>query len=176
MKKYFLLLSFLLPFLVNAQTNKRSYAITEQDRKNYVLQLAIDQKDMNNSSRFDMRGRTVKHVRLTLKNNSNNTLKFWAMTCTWGDFYEINNKDIKFFELGCISTCSIISLAPHQTHAVDMELFCTKNVPDHGYKFRIGMPLFKYSKNDRLIHLEELTFMSKHPQSNLIWSNEVDLL
>jgi hypothetical protein len=178
MKILFLLLSLLTPFLDSAQTNDQAYTLNAQDRRNYTL--SIDQKNiskpkpseelLNNQKQFFIT------VPLLLKNNSNDTLKFWSMTCSWEDIYETNNKNAVIPGHGCDSNFPhVISVAPHKTHIVNMPLFLINSSTVHSYKFKLGMHLFNYLKITKMSYFTNKIVNNKPPKNNLIWSNEVEV-
>ncbi len=178
MKIQFLFLSLLTPFLGSAQTNNKTYALNAQDRKNYTL--SIDQKNiskpkpseelLNNQKQFFIT------VPLLLKNNSNDTLKFWLMTCDWQAIYESNNKNAGIPGHNCDSNFgNVISVAPHKTYKINIPLFITQNAAVHSYKFKLGMHLFNYLKITKMSYFTNKIVNNKPPKNNLIWSNEVEV-
>ena len=110
-------------------------------------------------------------IPVTLTNNSNDTLKYIGMSCSWWDIYEIDNSQINILQLNEIyykNGPAIITIAPNTSSVVNLPIGWIKG-QTKTTEFRIGMILQKYIDNKQIIDF------SKLETNNIIWSNEVTI-
>jgi len=150
------------------------YKLTAQDRREYLLK--IDQQKMRkprDTVFFIKTKRKFFNVPVILINFSNDTLKYLTMSCSWEDFFSINNKKLTFWGWPCDSNFPKDKvLLPHKSVIYNIPVILTNSYVK-GDKFRIGMKLFIIDKrNERYI----FDFSPNFDRTiNLIWSNEVEV-
>jgi len=107
---------------------------------------------------------------LSLTNNTNDTLKFFTMTCSWEDIYKTDNMNLSFPWHRCDSNFPTIEeVAPHKSFILNMVVLIDQNIKNN--KFRLGMYLYKdYDK-----HFMEDRSPHKLNEANLLWSNQVSI-
>jgi len=146
------------------------YLLTETDRKQYTI--SVDETKIGKVADTESHFKDQKIIRLpvTVHNNSNSTLKYFSMSCSWQDYYHIDNRSFNIMFSDCdhnIPTEVVVS--PHSSITQTVSVICKQNSLKQTLRFRIGLNI---NKNvSELIELadEQLT------RYNLIWSNEVTL-
>jgi hypothetical protein len=150
------------------------HKLTVQDRKRYLLK--IDQQKIRkprDTVFFIKTKRKFFNVPVILVNFSNDTLKYLTMSCSWEDFFSINDKKLTFWGWPCDSNFPKDKvLLPHKSATYNIPVILTNSYVK-GDKFRIGMNLFIVDKrNERYI----FDFSPNFDRTiNLIWSNEVEV-
>jgi hypothetical protein len=138
----------------------------------YVLH--IDQFTVASPKDTLIYGEKIRLARFVLKltNNTNDTLKYIGMSCSWWDIYHINNDRIGSFSSVCEKNIpTVIKLPPHQTSKIDFPLKIAKGKDAHGEKFKIGINIVPYKSWSQLSNSSVWNKLSS--KNNLIWSNEV---
>ena len=106
-------------------------------------------------------------VPVTIHNNSNGELKYQSMSCSWEEYYFVNNKKFSVIQSPCMKNIPIdIIVPPHACRTQIVTLFYAKDDPKDLKLLKIGLSVTKmsYYPNDYTII-----------QNNIIWSNEVPL-
>jgi hypothetical protein len=153
------------------------YALTKEDRKNYTL--SIDQHKITKSYttlRYAANDEhTVVSIPSKFTNNSNDTLRYMSMSCSWWDFYQITIKGTDFWSN---SDCTKnipqkIMVPPHTSLITLVQIIYKKGSIATGTKFKIGMSLQKFVSWKQPYDAD--TYLLRPETSNLIWSNEVKI-
>jgi len=151
--------------------------LTVQDRKNYVL--TIDQSKIgkpHDSVVYKLHHKRkckVFNVPVKLSNLSNDTLRYLSMTCSWGDSFSIDNKNLSILGWVCESNFSIKKfIVPHKSMTYSVPVAVT-NGDIRDDKFRVGMNLLIVDKKNKRFTWGLIP--SDFKTKNLIWSNEVQL-
>ncbi len=113
----------------------------------------------------------VFNVPVKLLNLSKDTLWYLSMTCSWGESFSIDNKDLSILSWPCESNFSIEKfILPHKsmTYSVPVAVM-NRDIRDD--KFRIGMNLLIVTKKN--MDFTWGLILSDYKTKNLIWSNEV---
>lgn len=185
MKRYLLIIVFVnLSVFCHAQDSlnymrtSKVKPLTALDRKNYVL--TINQNKLAKLKYTPPNGKnnyyrkTVLFVPVKLTNNSNDTLKYLSMTCSWEEFYLVDKREIAGIPIEeCIKNipCTIM-LPPHKSFIIRIPVIKIQR----GKKFRIGMTLIKLFKETNLLDLFSIDRSSLSKNVNyIIWSNAVEL-
>ena len=155
--------------------------LTDDDRRNYNL--SIDQNKISalrDTLIYDYRQlkklyKKVKFktaiVPVTLKNNSNQALAYYSMSCSWFEFYRTDTKEIHLNSWGCDSNIPVsINVPAHGTATQYLTILSSIGKPTDNREFRIGMNLNKYDKYDPFS-----TDFDQFRRYNVIWSNPVTL-
>lgn len=158
--------------------NKDIYLLTDADRKLYTL--TIDEKQIlkghdtvvkvfkNNTSKKAK----VVSVPVSLNNNSNDTLRFYSMTCSWFEFWDTNHQDIGISDWPCDKNIpEIVTIPPHQKYKKNLDIIYYSTVKQ-GTKYQVSMSLLKATSNSKWIW----NFWSdEYVRFNKIWSNELTI-
>lgn len=105
-------------------------------------------------------------VPVILFNNTNDTLRYLSMTCSYQQFYLLDSKMLKWDEWNCNKNIPVtLSLAPHMRSSVELK-FMFVNSYKLPIKYRVGMELVKDEKNNSINLL-----LHKKVDSIIIWSN-----
>ncbi|AWH84434.1 hypothetical protein HYN59_04570 [Flavobacterium album] len=150
MKTFFLLI-ITLCFAAN------SYCQASND--NYILSIKKGKEVIE-------RGKVFWVIPVTLTNSSKDTLKYYSMSCSWQDFYDVDNLNLHVEEVPCDKNVpEILQLAPGKRKNVILRLEFTGN--SSKINFRVGLNLIHYS--GKWMHGWDLP----HSPKNMIWSNQI---
>lgn len=84
-------------------------------------------------------GQRWLEVPVTITNNTNDTLRYATMTCSWQDFYSVDNKQLKVEEVSCDKNMiDRIILAPAESNTVLIKLYLLTEPKKQEITFRIG--------------------------------------
>jgi len=150
--------------------------LTATDRRNYVI--TIDQNKVStlkySRPKDNYYEKTVLFVPVKLTNNSNDTLKYMTMSCSWEEFYMADRREIATIPIEpCdknIPKC--LTLGPHKSVIVNVPVVKLQR----GKRFRIGMALIKLNNHDNLFDLLNIgSYSIDKKDDNIIWSNTIEL-
>lgn len=169
MKKINLFLIFAVFFFSNqilfGQPLTNSIQSNSIDTNNFKLTIDEARISKLKDTVFNREKCLIAHCPVTLVNNSDDTLKYLAMSASWWDLYSIDNPHFALaadywnvFKNGP----KILVLPPH-TSRTRMIPIITNKAYHRGEKLRIAMSV---QSPGPLVNLEPKTI-------NMIWSNEV---
>ena len=119
------------------------------------------------------RKKTYWSIPLTLTNDSKDTLRYFSMSCSWQDFYSVDNKQIQIETALCDKNIpTILILAPWQKRTVAIRLLISNSMETSELKFKIGLNLIKASKTQNPFDFD---FKKEQQKKNLIWSNRISM-
>ena len=105
----------------------------------------------------------------TLTNNTKDTLRYYSMSCSWQDFYSVDNNILQVKGQGCDKNIpTILTLAPGQSRTVKIKLLIKSSVDTSKIQFKIGFNLMKVSRTQREFDFD---FKELEKKKNIIWSN-----
>lgn len=158
MTKVFLTIAaFLFACLTFSQTVKND---------KYILTIKIGKIEKQNDQ-------TYWAVPVTLTNNSAETLKYFSMSCSWQDFYSIDNNKLQIETAWCEKNVPIILvLAPRQVKTVELRLLITQTMDASEIKFKIGFNLMKASSTQNPFDFND---EEESKKKNVIWSNVISM-
>ncbi|WP_395053582.1 hypothetical protein [Flavobacterium sp.] len=155
-----LTLAFLI-LILNFNTIKSSNYIQED---NYTLEIEkLKKSKLKNIENW--------LIKATLKNNTNDTLRYCSMSCSWTDYYSLNNTNFKIIENPCDKNIPIIiTIAPKESKSVEIQLSKKdeKKSIQKNFKIILNLIIVK-SSNNRFENENENKTLSK----NLIYSNSL---
>jgi predicted nucleic-acid-binding Zn-ribbon protein len=147
------------------------YLLTNKDRALYKLQ--VDQNKIlkaRDTTLYQIGKCKFLNVPLKLYNNSNDTLKFMSMSCSWYEFYNTNSNKIAIPLWDCDKNIpDIIVVPPHSSFLRIIPLIYGENNIKVGAFFNLGMSLVK---NDPDIFDFD---SSEYTSFNIIWSNGITI-
>lgn len=122
---------------------------------------------ISNVKEIDFEGRKFQLINTKLTNNTNDTLKYWRMSCSYEEFYFLYNNELFFKEHECDKNIPIIDiLLPNESKEVQLKL---RKSPKIIYSnIKIGFFLYKVNK-DKDFDRKQLNL-----KSNLLTSNQID--
>jgi len=156
--------------------NKDIYLLNDEDRKQYILKVDENQISRPRDTVLRMLGNKTKRAKsitvpVTVQNNSNEELKFYSMTCSWGDFFGTDSKDIGIPGWGCDKNVpNIITIAPHKKFKRNVNITYDSTIKG-GRKYRISMSLLKPDNTERDCFFSPEDYV----RFNKIWSNEITI-
>ena len=110
----------------------------------------------------------------TLTNNTKNTLRYFSMSCSWQDFYSVDNNKLQIGGVDCDKNVpTILIIAPRQTKTVELRLLMSQTMDASEMKFKIGLNLMKVPKTQKPM---DFKFREERKKKNLIWSNVIFML
>ena len=114
---------------------------------------------------------TYLMVPTTLTNNTNDTLKYLSMSCSWQEFYYVDNDKMSVDQVTCSGNDMIIlTLAPHKSVGNEVKLVVGQITDTSKIKFKIGINLLKATKNENNVWNE---YKGQQETKNIIWSNTI---
>ncbi|MBI5373017.1 MAG: hypothetical protein HZA79_13425 [Sphingobacteriales bacterium] len=97
---------------------------------------------VENKSKVAGFNKTVLLFQATLFNQSKDTLRYHSMSCSWQDYYSVNNSKLKITPSECDKNIpTVLTLAPQQVRQVILEVEIPKNQNLADLVFRIGFHL-----------------------------------
>jgi hypothetical protein len=147
------------------------HLLTASERKSYIL--IIDQRKItvpHDSLLYKGKRVNTFNVPVLIRNNSNDTLKFMTMSCSWDYDFDIDNKDIHMNGWNCDKNVpKIIKVPPHRGFLRVLPVNIDEGQLKKGIRFKVSMNL---TIDDGNHHLFEL-YTDPTGKYNQIWSNEV---
>jgi hypothetical protein len=111
-------------------------------------------------------------VPVTLTNNTGDTLKYISMSCSWYEFYHLNNPNLHYQYWGCDKNIPVLlKLAPHESKQVELEIVGKKR-ENKFVKFKVGIDLIKSDERQYLDYFS--VNRSGKVKANTVWSNEIE--
>jgi hypothetical protein len=109
----------------------------------------------------------------TLTNKTKDTLRYFSMSCSWQDFYSVDNNKLQVEGTSCDKNIpKILTLAPGQSRTVEIRLLISQTMDASEIKFRIGFNLIKASSTQKTIDFD---FKEEKKKKNVIWSNIISM-
>ncbi len=152
------------------------YQLTQTDKQSYTLSIGKPLKIKRDTFIYKLmpNGYQLKQIKedyaviqVTFTNNSDDTLKYIGMSCSWWDIYRTDNPQITILQpnVECYKNGpTVIKIAPKASSVVTLTILLSKPTG-----FKIGMVLQKYTDDKQPIYLNAIQ------TNNFIWSNEVRL-
>lgn len=108
-----------------------------------------------------------------LANNSKDTLKYFSMSCSWQDFYSVDNRKLQIEPSLCDKNVpAILTLAPGQKKAVEIRLIISQTMDAPEIRFKIGFNLMQVDKAQTLFDYD---YKEEQKKKNVIWSNVISM-
>jgi hypothetical protein len=177
MKKILLLLILSVAIKTFCSAQNKVHLLTAAEKRNYVL--SIDQTKIANSSEeglnyppYDCKKYRYMSIPLKLTNNSNDTLKYITMSCSWQDIYGTNSKNIEVLMSACDkNVLTKKMLRPHKSMITYIPIRIIKMARWSNTNFKVSMNVCRdMGQNSFGIEMLDLSVVA-----NNIWSNEVKL-
>lgn len=109
----------------------------------------------------------------TLTNKTNDTLRYFSMSCSWQDFYSVDNNKLQVEGTSCDKNIpQILTLAPGQSRTVEIRLLISQTMNASKIKFKIGFNLMKVSSTQKSFDFD---FKEENKKKNVIWSNIISM-
>lgn len=109
----------------------------------------------------------------TLTDNTKDSLKYFSMSCSWQNFYSVDNSNLEIEVTPCDKNVpTILTLAPSQSKTIEMRLLIRQKIDTSEIKFRIGFNLMKLSKTQKIYDFD---FKEEQKKKNVIWSNVISM-
>lgn len=108
----------------------------------------------------------------TLTNSSNDTLKYFSMSCSWQKFYYVNNPNLHINGGdNCDKNVSVcLTLAPKQSRTVEIKLSINPEIVSTKVSFQIGMNIIDANNMDKAYKV-----FRSNKKENIIWSNSIEM-
>jgi len=160
---------------LNRTTKSTIKPLTATDRKNYVMTIDPIAVFMTKYSlpKDNDYNKSVLFVPVKFTNNSNDTLRYLTMTCSWEEFYTTDNHEVAIIPgRNCDTNFpKDLILRPHKSIKLTVPV-----VKIHGgKKFRIGMILIKVDQKNDSFYLIEKALSLSNKDKYTIWSNLIEL-
>jgi len=160
-------------------------SLTDGDKKNYTLSIdqnkikqlketIVDTVDVRNKMLLKKKSR-VAICEMQIHNNSNDTLKYASMSCSWLETYVTDNVDFKIPEQICLQNIPELRVIPPRQSSIVEIPIVTDLKTALPRKIKIGLSLQKCTE-DPFNTVPGLFEMVLKPLTrNMIWSNEVEI-
>lgn len=155
--------------------DKKAYTISiDQNKIKRLKDTMVDTVDLEKYKLLKMKSR-VAICEMKIHNNSNDTLQYASMSCSWLEMYMTNNVDFKVTEQMCFKNVPEVKvIPPKQSSVVEIPIITdVKTVLPQ--KIKIGLNLQKCTGDDLWNAIVLLDLILKPKASNTIWSNEVTI-
>ena len=131
------------------------------DTSKYVLTIKQGKYEKVNNQTYLL-------VPTTLTNNTNDTLKYLSMSCSWQEFYYVDNDKMSVEQIICTKNGQImLTLLPHKSVEKEIKLVIEQTISTSKLKFKIGFSLLKVKNN------LPYDFNEQEKKKNIIWSNTI---
>jgi hypothetical protein len=109
-------------------------------------------------------------IKTTIANNSSDTLRYLSMSCSWANYYVIDERAIHLPTFQCDKdTALLITVKPHQKEEKILRVISLLPVKQlHNLKFRVGFKFVQACDTDRAS--KEL-----RRSKNTLWSNSLTI-
>jgi hypothetical protein len=145
------------------------HVLSASERKLYTVAVDAGKITKFKSNEYPF---TRLRVPTIITNNSDKTLKYYSMTCSWWEFYHVDNKDLGVDLGACDNNFPIlVIIPPHSSHTDIVSFISDKNGLNKPQFFKIGLNI-NICEEKGLFDLydEELRIY------NIVWSNEVKFI
>jgi hypothetical protein len=107
-------------------------------------------------------------VKTAVTNNSSDTLRYLSMSCSWANYYVIDQRAIHLPTPQCDrDTALLIMIPPHKQREVVLGLISLLTAKQlHNAKFRVGFKFVQACDTDK-------AFKELRKSKNVIWSNSL---
>ncbi|HEY9001191.1 MAG TPA: hypothetical protein VIM89_07550 [Mucilaginibacter sp.] len=156
--------------------NKDIYLLTDEDRKRYILKVDENQVSRPRDTVIRLMGNKTKRAKvitvpIVVLNKTNEGLKFYSMSCSWGDFFDTDSKAITIPGWNCDKNVPyIITIPPHKEFKRNVNITYDSSIKG-GRKYRISMSLLKSDSTER----EWFFSPEDYVRYNKIWTDEITI-
>lgn len=119
-------------------------------------------------------GKIYADIWVTFTNNSNDTLRYYSMSCAWGDFYHLNSDQVTLLRPICQRNVTIIdTILPKDSKKVYFKLILdSPSDPFDSIPVKIGYNFIVVSEDE---NESDFKYSEIYEPTHLIWSNEIKL-
>jgi len=140
--------------------------IRSQTNKNKDYQLVIEKGKI-----VKIETQTFWEIPATLINKTKDTLKYFSMSCSWQDFYSVDNKKLQVEPVECDRNFPItLTLAPNQSRKAIVRLLISQTMDASEISFKIGFNLIQIKSST-----DKYDFNEQRKMKNMIWSNVISM-
>ena len=156
---------------LNLPTTKL-YLLSADERKHYTVTADETKIIKAAKNEYSYLKEKVFTIPVTVHNNSNESLTYYSMSCSWDEFYHIDNKNFVVLGSPCDKNIPTeVTVPAHAAHASIIAFICRKNNLKNPENFRVGLNINKNFTEDPFHgYDEELRIY------NIVWSNEVHFI
>lgn len=116
----------------------------------------------------------VLFLETTLHNNTNDTLRYGTMSCSWNDIYEISNSELSLDAPVCTkNTPAIIKVDPNSNAKTFFNVLIGKLEKGCKEKLKLGLKLIEIKSDKEIDGVPEK--IKSFPAKDIMWSNEIEL-
>ncbi|BAU54720.1 hypothetical protein [Mucilaginibacter gotjawali] len=152
---------------INLPTTKL-YLLTADDLKHYTVTADVTKITKADEDEYSYTKEKVFQIPVTVHNNSDKTLRYYSMSCSWQEFYHIDNKNLEIVEPPCDNNVPKEVIVPAHSARTDIVPFIYKKSQKIKQRFRVGLNINKNVEEDLFEgYDDELRIY------NVVWSNEV---
>ncbi|HZY37948.1 MAG TPA: hypothetical protein VFE53_14925 [Mucilaginibacter sp.] len=153
---------------LNLPTTKL-YLLTDKERMLYTVTADETKIIRATDGEYSYTKEKVFLLPVTIHNNSNELLKYYSMTCSWQEFYHIDNKELDVFGTNCDGNIPKEVVVPaHSAHTDKVPFIFDKSEIRTEQHFKIGVNINKNVVDDAFGGYDEELLVY-----NIVWSNEI---
>ena len=150
---------------------KELYLLSNNERKLYKITVETSKITTTIGEQYSFAGRKVYLIPVTVHNNSNDTLKYYSMSCSWQEFYHSDNKAIEIVQPPCDNNVpEEIKIPPKGARVDNVSIICTDHDTKTPLQFKIGLNINKNVENDLFNGYDD-----ELRRFNIVWSDQVIL-
>jgi len=144
------------------------HLLTDDERKFYSVTADVSKITTITGDAYSYISKTVFRIPVTVHNNSDKMLKYYSMSCSWQEFYHIDNKKFEVIMSACDKNVPReVTVPAHSTHT-DVITFYKNNNLKIPESFRLGLNI-NIDVKENLFS----AFNDELRRYNIVWSNEV---
>lgn len=148
------------------------------DTSEYVLTIKQGKYEKGSYGKID--NQTFYVVPIILTNNTDGTLKYLSMSCSWNEFYCVDNDKMDIYWETCTRNFPImLTLLPHKSADREIKLVIKQTTGTSKLKFRIGIHLLKVKNNEKdmddVYNEYKKSESTRQNPKNIIWSNTIEM-
>jgi hypothetical protein len=148
---------------------KSLHLLTIEEKKHYTITIDQNKIFKRTNKEYPYSEKEFFILPVTVHNDSNDTLKYSSMTCSWQAFYRIDNEAFEILSTDCDKNIPTrIIVPPHLTHATNIAFILKKNTQAKSLLFKVGLNI--NTSGSFMLYDEELY------RYNIVWSNEVQFI
>jgi len=142
------------------------HLLTNEERKHYTITIDQNKIFKRTNQEYLYEEKEFFILPVTVHNDSNDTLRYCSMTCSWQGFYRIDNDAFEILSTACTKNVpTMIIVLPHSTHTRNIAFILKKDNQTKNPFFKVGLNI--NTSGSFFLYHEELY------RYNIVWSNKI---
>jgi len=142
------------------------HLLTNEEKKHYTITIDQNKIVKRTNREYAYEEKEFFILPVTVHNDSNDTLRYCSMTCSWQAFYRIDNDAFEILSTACTKNIpTMITVLPYSTHTTNIAFILNRDNQTNNPFFKVGLNI--NTSGSFFLYQEELY------RYNIIWSNEI---